>query len=604
MVVDAEGISLRRARISSNVRTRWEAIRRGIAAACAAAPEDDLAEIVRTLQLVSADLDAFSTLHPLGADEQRALLALRAQALCWEREQARARFETVRGQKREPGALRDGKATCDLDSQAWDVESDPTPGLALIYSRLHAHLPSAVPLAIPIVTLGRECDNTLSIPESSVSRRHLRLERRDDGLVWIVDNDSLNGTFVNGRRVHEQALVAHDLVRVGDSMFRFVDKGIHGYGAYRIDGSVVRKTRPFAHGIERPALIGGYQIDALLDRVAQVAHSAVAVLMHGEVGTGKHLLARELHRASARTGPLVGLNCAALPEAQIDSELFGRTADAPGESDKPGLIRAAHGGTLFLDEVGDLPLAVQDKLLQVLEDQALAPLHPGDDPRALEHVDLRLVSATHSDLSEQVAEGRFRGRLWARIRELQLELPPLRERREDLYPLLSHFLAQNGHPPGAVSFAFVFALVHYPWPYNVGELESAIRVAVRLAGGAMLDLQHLPECVRRAIEQSGAAPADPSGTSSDLANQMCETAPAATINATEMAGGLGALRIRPSREVEPSAELEVPSEPTLRALLGDHGGDTEAVAAALARKHSQVLEWLRHYQLDAGDFRP
>jgi len=602
------------------VSTPWEAIRRGIAAACTAAPEDDLAGIVRTLQLASADLDAFSTLHPLGTDELRALLSLRAHAISWEREQAHALFETIPGHARGQRSSRHHKTLEVEDGQGFDALSDPTPGLALVYSRMHAHLPAAVPLGLSVITLGRECDSTLSIPESSVSRQHLRLERRDDGEVWVVDTGSLNGTFVNGRRVHEQVLVAHDLVRVGDSMFRFVDKGIYGYGAYRIDGSVVRQARPFAHAIDRPALIGGYQIDALLDRIAKVARSNINILVRGEIGTGKHLLARELHRASAKSGPLVGLNCAALPEAQIDSELFGCAARAPGESDTPGLIRAAQGGTLFLDEVGELPLAVQDRLLQVLNERVLPPLHHGDDAQAVERLDIRLVCATHSDLSEHVAAGRFSGRLLTRVRELELSLPPLRERREDLYPLLLHFLAQYGHPPADISFAFVFALVHYSWPYNVAELESAIRVAVRLADGATLDLQHLPEGVRAAIEQSGATPADPWSTCDNTARQRCETAPAAAINATEMSGGLVGLRTRrdaPPHSRAPSPvdfmithtavrsdlDAEVPSEPTLRALLGDHGGDTEAVAATLATPHTRVLDWLRQYQLDPRDFR-
>ena len=549
--------------------TPWEAIRRAIAAARTAAPEDDLAGLVRTLQLASADLDAFSTQHSLATDEQHALLGLRAQAVSWEREQARARVETLGGPEYNEDGIRQLK-TCRVDGPAWDVSkralgraseetTDPTPGLALVYSRLHPHLPSAVPLAIPVVTLGRECENTLSIPESSVSRQHLRLERRDDGSVWVVDTGSLNGTFVNGRRVHEQALVAHDLLRVGDSIFRFVAQGVYGYGAYRVDGSVVRKARPFVHDVGRSTLIGGYQLDALLDRVATVAHSDLNVLVVGEIGTGKHLLARELHRASGRTGPMLGLNCAALPDAQIESELFGRASAEPGEVDQPGLLRAARGGTLFLDEVGDLPLAVQDKLLHVLHEKTLAPLHPTDDRGALERVDVRLVCATHDDLRERVAEGSFRGSLLSRLRERELALPPLRERREDLYPLLLHFLALHGHPTSAVSFAFVFALVHYPWPYNVGELERAIRVAVRLADGATLDLQHLPEGVRAAIEQSGATPADPLGD--NQASQMCETAPAASINATEMSGGLVGLRGRAPSAVPPHTPGEPPQAP-------------------------------------------
>ena len=150
-----------------------------------------------------------------------------------------------------------GRTTTSVEGiPSFDVVTDPTPGLALIYSRLHAHLPSAVPFAVPSVSLGRESDNTLSIPEAAVSRYHARFERRQDGRTWVVDAQSTNGTFVNGRRVREAALNLHDVVRIGDTLFRFVEHGIYGYGAYRIDGSIVRQARPFMHGVEKPLLTG------------------------------------------------------------------------------------------------------------------------------------------------------------------------------------------------------------------------------------------------------------------------------------------------------------------------------------------------------------
>jgi len=300
----------------------------------------------------------------------------------------------------------------------------------------------------------------------------------------------------------------------------------------------VTLARPFAHDVERAELVGGYQIDALLDRVAQVAASPLGVVVRGESGTGKHLLARALHRASGRTGPMLGLNCATLPEAQVDAELFGSHAEAASDSDKPGLLRAAHGGTVFLDEVGDLPLTMQDKLLFALREPALRV--DGEDSHACagDPVDIRLVCATHHDLSVQVTLGTFRAALLDRLRSLELLLPPLRERREDLYPLLQHFLTLHGHPQQAVSFPFLFALLHYHWPYNVSELESAIRVAVKLADGAVLDLPHLPEGVRAALALSGEATSSPLAASGGQANMMVETAPAASLNATDISACL------------------------------------------------------------------
>jgi DNA-binding NtrC family response regulator len=148
------------------------------------------------------------------------------------------------------------------------------------------------------------------------------------------------------------------------------------------------------------------------------------------------------------------------------------------------------------------------------------------------------VCATHHDLGVQVTMGTFRAALLERLRGLELVLPPLRERREDLYPLLQHFLALHGHPHHAVSFPFLFALLHYHWPYNVSELESAIRVAVTLADGAVLDLQHLPEGVRAALALSGDAASSPLASGGGPANMMVETAPAAALHATDISACL------------------------------------------------------------------
>jgi transcriptional regulator of acetoin/glycerol metabolism len=294
-----------------------------------------------------------------------------------------------------------GRTTTSVEGiPSFDVVTDPTPGLALIYSRLHAHLPSAVPFAVPSVSLGRESDNTLSIPEAAVSRYHARFERRQDGRTWVVDAQSTNGTFVNGRRVRELALSLHDVIRIGDTLFRFVDHGIYGYGAYRIDGTIVRQARPFMHGVEKPLLVGGYQIDAILDRIAKVAQSNISVVVTGESGTGKELVAREIHRLSGRKGAFQAINCAALPENLIESELFGyrRGAFSGANSDKTGLVKAAHGGTLFLDEVGDMPLEAQAKLLRVLQEKEVLPIGATN----AERVDVRVVCATHRDLEAHV----------------------------------------------------------------------------------------------------------------------------------------------------------------------------------------------------------
>ncbi|HEX6242262.1 MAG TPA: sigma 54-interacting transcriptional regulator [Polyangiales bacterium] len=469
---------------------------------------------------------------------------------------------------------------------SFDVVSDPTPGLALIYSRLHAHLPSTVPFAVPTVSLGRESDNTLSIPEAAVSRYHARFERRADGLTWVVDAQSTNGTFVNGRKVREAPLSAHDVVRIGDTLFRFVEQGIYGYGAYRIDGTIVRQARPFVHGVERALLVGGYQVDAILDRIAKVAQSSIAVVVTGESGTGKELVAREIHRLSGRKGNFMAINCAALPENLIESELFGyrRGAFSGANSDKTGLVRAAHGGTLFLDEVGDMPLDAQAKLLRVLQEKEVLPL----GATLAEPVDVRVVCATHRHLESLVEQGRFRGDLLARLRELLVRLPSLRERREDLYPLVLSFLERQNLGETSVGFPFMLALAHYHWPYNVRELESAVRVALTLSAGAPLDLMHLPEPVRRALDKHG-APADPAPSRADE-------------DANTFRQGRPPLETPIPKPTKPPRG-EAPSEEQLREMLTRHKGNIAAVGRELGKERMQIHRWLQRYGLEADKFR-
>jgi DNA-binding NtrC family response regulator len=476
---------------------------------------------------------------------------------------------------------------------SFDVVSDPTPGLALIYSRLHPHLPSAVPFAVPSVSLGRESDNTLSIPEAAVSRYHARFERRPDGRTWVVDTQSTNGTFVNGRRVREQALAAHDVIRIGDTLFRFVDHGIYGYGAYRIDGSVVRQARPFVHGVENSELVGGYQMDAVIDRIAKVAQSNISVVVTGESGTGKELVAREIHRLSLRKGAFQAINCAAIPESLIESELFGyrRGAFSGASGDKTGHVRAANGGTLFLDEVGDMPLDAQSKLLRVLQEKEVLPL----GATSPEKVDVRVVCATHRDLEALVAAGRFRGDLLGRLRELSVRLPSLRERLEDLLPLVLSFLKKHDRGESSVGFPVMLALAHYSWPYNVRELESAVRVGVTLSGGGGLDLQYLPEPVRRALERHG-APADAAPELLAHAGASAQSQSTfRTMQPESPAGFVPAGR--------PRGRGDPPSKEQMIELMIRHHGNIAAVGRELGKERMQVHRYLAKYSIDPDDFR-
>jgi two-component system response regulator AtoC len=228
----------------------------------------------------------------------------------------------------------------------------------------------------------------------------------------------------------------------------------------------------------------GAAMAALRETIARVATTRSTVLVLGESGTGKELVARAVHDASPRRGRrFVAVNCAAIPEALLESELFGhrRGAFTDAVRDKRGLFEEADGGTLFLDEIGELPLALQAKLLRVLQDGAVRPV---GDTAAIQ-VDVRLIAATLRDLADDVREGRFRDDLYYRLHVLPITVPPLRERADDIPTLARFFAARHAarHQLGEIELApaAIDALVGQAWPGNVRELENVIERAVVLA---------------------------------------------------------------------------------------------------------------------------
>jgi transcriptional regulator with PAS, ATPase and Fis domain len=257
-----------------------------------------------------------------------------------------------------------------------------------------------------------------------------------------------------------------------------------------------------------------HRIFRLID---QIRDTEATVLITGESGTGKELVARAIHARSSRgPGPFVALNCGALPEALLESELFGhaRGAFTGAVRDKPGRFEAADGGTLFLDEVGDLPLPLQVKLLRVLQERSFERL--GENRTRA--VDVRVLAATHVDLAQAVAGRSFREDLYYRLRVVPVHIPPLRERREDLELLIRHFLGRIGRARGRalrLSPAAMRALLSHPWPGNVRELENAIEYATAVCEGQTIHPGDLPDSVVRTSPP--AAPAPPPAAGPDLA---------------------------------------------------------------------------------------
>ncbi len=259
-------------------------------------------------------------------------------------------------------------------------------------------------------------------------------------------------------------------------------------------------------------------IQRVYDLVAQVAETKTNVLICGESGTGKELVARAIHEASERAErSFVAVNCAAIPETLLESELFGHVKGAftGAVHAKEGLFEVADGGTLFLDEVGDIPPALQAKLLRVIQDKTIRRVGGTNDRR----VDVRILSATNRHLEDEVAAGRFREDLYYRLNVITIALPALRERLEDVPLLVHHFLEKYSHELGkpieGASPEAMERLLAYPYPGNVRELENVIERAVALSRGGTIERDALPPTLLRAPEAAGPARLPSSGANLD-----------------------------------------------------------------------------------------
>ncbi len=406
------------------------------------------------------------------------------------------------------------------------------------------------------ITIGRagHTEGPLALADAELSREHARLEHEAaTGTWWLRDLDSRNGSFVNGLRQGRAGLIDQDIIRVGATLLVFE----------KVDLGPDAALAP----AETPPLLGrSLAMQRARGEVARVAGRDMPVLVLGDSGTGKELVARALHERSGREGELIAVNCGALPKDLVESELFGHAAGAFTGAQKasPGLFASADGGTIFLDEIGEMPLAVQPKLLRALATGEIRAV--GSSTTRV--VDARVVAATNRDLRAEVEAERFRGDLYARLAGWTINLPPLRRRKEDILRLAATFLERHGAPTDLEPDAAEALLLHR-WPYNVRELEQlAAAIAVRSVDADEVLLDHLP---------------------ADIAAPMAARRPLE-----------GASSPPPSLTVRPD---ETPSPEDLLLVLHHYQGNIAHAATFFGRDRRQIYRWIERYELDVDSLR-
>ncbi len=475
-----------------------------------------------------------------------------------------------------------------------DARSTPRPGLVLLYAPNFEQLHPAYPFGHQDITIGRDPVHAICIPEQAVSRMHARIHRTampGEGDVFVLtDLGSRNGTVVDGKNVMEAVLEPLCEVRIGDAIFKFVDEGADVSAAYRIDGVVAGRRRADSF-VE---LVGGAKMDAIAADIERIAPTELSCVVLGETGTGKEVVARGIHRLSGRKGSFQAINCAAIPQNLLESELFGyrRGAFSGADRDKPGLIKLADGGTLFLDEIGDMPIDAQAKLLRVLQSREVFPL----GATMPERVDIRVVCATHRDLYGHVRDERFRGDLLARLNEHTVRLPPLRERKEDIFQLVQSFFQRYGKTSASYTFSFMVALLHYDWPFNVRELESCVKRGLAIAEDGVLDTAHLPDAIAEVMRGYGGKAQRPDRHSVLPASVSPASAPLSPRVVAPQVRLAGA-------PPQPASVVRAPAEDELRSILARHKGNVAAVGRELGKERMQIHRWLKRYGISLDDYR-
>jgi DNA-binding NtrC family response regulator len=372
-----------------------------------------------------------------------------------------------------------------------------------------------------LLTIGRAAEADLRISHRSVSRHHARL-LLEGGQVRLSDLNSHNGVRVNGHAVEgTRTLLPGDVVSIGE-VHLVLYAGADSPSS-STQGAPALEATELVLG-ERTIVVADPAMLRLYELIRRLAASELPVLILGETGAGKENAAFAVHHWSRRSGkPFVALNCATIAETLVESELFGHEKGAftGAVAAKPGLLETADGGTVFLDEAGELPLAVQAKLLRVLETRRI--LRVGSTRER--EIDIRIVAATHRHLEKEVAAGRFRQDLFFRLGVATVVLPPLRDRQREVRVLAERFLsaacAASKREPLALAPATLEVLERYGWPGNVRELKHSLEYVAATVTEPVVEPKHLPERILAAL-----APPPPPVAPRPVPDSAVEAAPA------------------------------------------------------------------------------
>jgi len=410
------------------------------------------------------------------------------------------------------------------------------------------------------ILIGRAPSSDFSVDNGFVSSQHAEVFFHD-GEYRLRDLHSRNGTFLNDLRTTERPLPPAGTIRLGRFSIPYqIDSASNGVANKDVPGIALPAFR--AGEAERRLVGSSKPFLAFLERLKKIAPGDDSILLLGETGTGKDLIAQFLHAASPkrRSGPFVAVNCAAIPQNLAESQLFGhvRGAFSGAVGDHRGYFQEAHKGTLFLDEVGDLPLETQARLLRVIEDGYVRPVGGNRDVA----LDVRLVFATNRDLERSRNDGRFRDDLFQRFQWV-LKIPPLRERREDIPHLARYFLMRHAPTPVGVTEETLAVLQRLPWNGNIRELNRAMRRAIT--------------------------------------NALSRGSDVASLEDFELQGG--SVKITPSPDAPKIFEVRKEKRDSLRGILKSLGGNISHASKALGVSRVTIHKWIKEDGIDPEKFK-